>query len=102
LCACAGSDSRHPQAKSACTSIISDIPGLGTGPNGIGQYGKDVAKLMPVVTGSQQSTVIAAVGHLETLLHDIAGGVDATKAEAAVTADAKQIGQICAGYLQNP
>jgi hypothetical protein len=92
----------NPQAKAACTTIISDIPGLGSDPNGIGQYAKDVAKLMPVVTGAQQSTVIAAVGQLETLLHDIATGADATSAEASVRSDAKQIGQICAGYVQNP
>jgi hypothetical protein len=70
--------------------------------NGIGQYAKDVAKLMPVVPGTQQTIVIGAVGHLETLLHDIGNGASATSDEAAVTADARKIGQICAGYVKNP
>jgi hypothetical protein len=92
----------NPQAKAACTSIISDIPGLGTGPNGIGRYAKDVAKLLPVVPGAQQTVVIGAIGHLETLLRDIATGTNMTSAEPAVTSDARKIGEICAGYVKNP
>jgi hypothetical protein len=92
----------NPEAKAACTKILGDVPSLGTGVNAIGQYGKDVAKLMPVVSGSQQTTVIKSVGDIEKVLQAISVGSSGTAAIQAMARDARQIGAICSGYLSNP
>jgi hypothetical protein len=93
----------NPQAHAACTAIIADVPRLGS-PTGLGQYGKDLLKLMPVVSGSQQTTVIQAVGHIEKVLKDISSGSSSSSSQdlGAIEADAHQIGQLCGPYLSTP
>jgi hypothetical protein len=94
------SASANPQAQAACTAIKADIPTLGS-VNGFGQYGKDLLRLMPVANPSDQTTVITAVGHIETVLKDISAGSFKQQDANAVNADAYKIGQICGGYLSN-
>jgi hypothetical protein len=93
----------NPQAIAVCTKILTDIPALGTGATAIGQYGKDLARLIPVVSGSQQATVFKSVGDIEKFLGSIMSTGSAPNAEIqAMAGDARQIGVICGGYTRNP
>jgi hypothetical protein len=88
----------NPRVAVVCTKIEADVQALGTGtPTEIGHYGTDVEKLIPIVSGSQEATVITSVGDIEKVLQAMSTGSSGTAQLPAMVADGKSIAAICSG-----
>lgn len=93
-----GSSTINPKAESACLAIIGQIANLRS-PNALTVLGKDILKLLPVVSPGQQPAVIGAVGAISRVLKDLAAGRLTTSDSSGMKAAAGKIAQICATYV---